>query len=46
MGTIPLAAPRMGTGYIICQPLPQEDELRHYQNMFHVFCDRVSLKRV
>ncbi|HFQ2067552.1 Uncharacterised protein [Klebsiella quasipneumoniae] len=44
MGTIPLAAPQMGTGYIFYQPLPQEDELGHYQNMFHVFCDRVSLK--
>lgn len=30
MGTIPLAAPQMGTGYIFYQPLPQEDELGHY----------------
>ncbi len=29
MGTIPLAAPRIGTGYISCKPLPQEDELRY-----------------
>ncbi|QRZ76161.1 hypothetical protein, partial [Klebsiella quasipneumoniae] len=29
MGTIPLAAPQMGTGYIFYQPLPQEDELRY-----------------